>query len=90
MQVGPGLDDVAFDSSNEDCCVGELRYAVAAEAAAAADEWAHGFGWVVGFACAVKSFDLQADTAMRVAGGGRAGQSVGGGGRVDGSDYESC
>ena len=64
MQVDPGLDDVAFDSSDEDGCGGKLQYVVAAEAAAAADERAHGFGWAVGFACAVKLFNCQTDAVM--------------------------
>ena len=78
MHVDPGLDDVALGSSDEDSCGGELRYVVAAEAAAAADERTNGFGWAVGFARAVKSFDRQADVAMRgwLAEAGLAGRSA--------------
>ena len=78
MHVDPGLDDIALGSSDEDSCGGELRYVVAAEAAAAADERTNGFGWAVGFARAVKSFDRQADVAMRgwLAEAGLAGRSA--------------
>ena len=78
MKVDPGSADVSFGSDGEDSSDGELWYEVAEAAAAAAGELTRGFGRAVDFARAVKSFDNQADAAMRgwLAEAGRIGRSA--------------
>ena len=64
MEVDSGLANISFGSDDVDGSNRELWYVVAEETAAVVEARTYGFGWAVGFACAVKLFDSQADAAM--------------------------